>query len=132
MVVLSDYLRSPHSSVTAVPDAAHMWAMNSETAPNYHALRNLSDRTRHSRELLPRRWTDAETDALYHAMSVFFPNGTKVTAVYPDMTDLATFRTFTGTVLGAESVFTSEPSFHVQDASGSSILVPGSLLTVHA
>lgn len=113
-----------------------MGAMNSATTPSYHALKNLSDRIRQGRDLLSPAlmptWTDADTDALYQAMSAFFPIGTEVTAVYPTMTDLATFLTFTGTVIGAESIFTSEPSFFVQDGSGSSVLVPGSLLTVRA
>lgn len=105
--------------------------MNTQTAPTYHALKNLFDRASQP-DSPDSPWRDADKDAVYEAMMFFYPIGAKVSAVYPNAGDLGSFRSFTGTVHGVERSDDGEPLFTIQDPSGFYVVVLGSLLTSEA
>ena len=109
-----------------------MSVMEKTTSATYHALKHLLENTRRPDGLLPSPWKGVDTEPLYEAMTAFFPAGTPVTAVYPTMRDLGSFKTFTGVVTGAARLDNREPSFHIKDDRGFTILLPGSLLTARA
>ena len=100
------------------------------TKPTYHALKELYAATRQGGGILPSPWQPDDAETVYQALAAFFPEGTPVTAVYASKTDLTTFRTFTGKVMYPSSISVDEPSFHLVDDRGFTILMPGSLLSV--
>lgn len=100
------------------------------TAPTYHALKDLHAATCKGGGLLPSPWDPADRETTYEALWNFFPPGTEVTAVYAAMSDLTTFRTYTGTVTSHARIAIDEPHFHIEDSRGFTILLPGSLLTI--
>lgn len=106
-----------------------MEVMETTAAPTYHALKDLWTATLQPSGVLLSPWSETDTERVYEAMKDFYPEDAKVTAVYPTRADLSTFKTVSGVVAGVSAISIYEPSFHIRQADGFTILLPGSLLS---
>jgi hypothetical protein len=81
--------------------------------------------------LLASPYKQADADALYERLIGLVTTGTEVVATYMSKAnDYSSLKTFEGKVTGCAPISIDEPSFHITDSRGFSILLPGSVLDV--